>query len=79
MESEGRIYVGGSGQTARIWAVKMKFPPNKSFTFDIRYYVDDETEVSTVRDQNDTIHSHDIVKWETQDAGVSLMNCHALG
>eukprot|EP00904_Undaria_pinnatifida_P006174 jgi/Undpi1/2687/HiC_scaffold_14.g06065.m1 len=46
-ESEGWIYVGGSGQTARIWGVKIKFPPNKSFTFDIRYYTDDDDELST--------------------------------
>lgn len=55
-ESEGRIHVGGSGQTARIWAVEMQFPPNESFTFDIRYDVDDETEVSTVSN-----HSHLVI------------------
>lgn len=51
-EDEGRIYVGGSGQTARIWGVKIKFPPNKSFTFNIRYYIDDDTELSTVSDHS---------------------------
>lgn len=46
--SEGRINVGNGGQTARIWAFKMKFAPNKSFTFDIQYEDEDDNEISTV-------------------------------
>ena len=45
---EGTIYVGGKAQTAKVRAVKMKFPKNKSFTFDITYYTDGETKISTV-------------------------------
>lgn len=52
MGSVGRIAVGGRGQTARVWAVKFKFAPNKAFTFDIRYELEDDTEVSTVRDHD---------------------------
>lgn len=47
--SAGAIQVGGRGQTARIWALRIKFAPNKAFTFDIRYDLEDDTEVSTVR------------------------------
>ena len=49
MGSVGAIQVGGRGQTARIWALEFKFAPNKAFTFDVRYDVDDDTEISTVR------------------------------
>ena len=48
--SVGAIQVGGRGQTARIWALEFKFAPNKAFTFDVRYDVDDDTEISTVRE-----------------------------
>ena len=44
----GRIRVGNRGQTARVWGMKMKFAPNKSFTFDIQYEDEDGNEISTV-------------------------------
>lgn len=48
VDSEGRIYVGEGGQKASVRAVKMKFPSNKSFTFEIRFYNDGLK--TTVRD-----------------------------
>lgn len=41
--------MGGGSQTARVWGFKMKFPKNKTFTFDITYGDHDDIEVSAVR------------------------------
>ena len=43
--SVGAIEVGGRGQTARIWTLELKFAPKKALTFDVRYEVDDDTEI----------------------------------
>ena len=48
VDGEGRIYMAGDDQTARIWAIEMMFPSDKTFTFQVRYY-DDETLITTVR------------------------------
>lgn len=45
VDSEGRISFG----SARVSAVRLKFPSNKSFTFDIRYRDSDRILLSTVR------------------------------
>eukprot|EP00904_Undaria_pinnatifida_P002876 jgi/Undpi1/1258/HiC_scaffold_109.g14172.m1 len=46
VDGEGRIYMAGDDQTARIWAIEMMFPSDKTFTFQVRYY-DDETLITT--------------------------------
>lgn len=48
--SDVDIDLGGDDQTARVYAVQMKFPSGKWFTFDIRYRDEDSNLISTVRD-----------------------------